>query len=50
MHFLWANVTFYDAVIMIYDVIGTANPFLYRPTAKLMLVDFRNNRTKEIER
>ena len=27
MHFLWVNVTFYDAVNMINDVITAANPF-----------------------
>ena len=27
MHFLWVNVTFYDAVNMIHDVITTLNPF-----------------------
>ena len=34
MHFLWANVTFYDAVNMVHDVITTANLFPY--TAKIM--------------
>ena len=29
MHFLLVNVTFYDAVNMILDVIRTANPFPY---------------------
>ena len=35
MHFLWLNVTFYDAVNMIHAVITTANPIPY--TAKFML-------------
>ena len=34
MHFLRVNVTFYDAVNMIHDVIKTANTFPY--TAKFM--------------
>ena len=34
MHFLHVNVTYHDAVKMIHDVIGTANPFPY--TAKFM--------------
>ena len=29
MHFLGVNVTFYDAVNVIHDVITTANPFPY---------------------
>ena len=36
MHFLGVNVTFYDAVSMIYDVITTASPFPY--TAKFIFV------------
>ena len=36
MHFLRVNVTFYDAVNMIHDVIRTLNPFPY--TAKFMFV------------
>ena len=43
MHFLTVNVTFYDAVNMIHDVIITANPFPY--TAKFMFVCVGNNRT-----
>ena len=46
MHFF--NVTFYDAVSMIHDVIRTANPFPY--TAKYMSVGVRNNETQHIKR
>ena len=42
MHFLRVNVTFYDAVNMIHDVISRANPF--SDTAKFMFVDVRNNK------
>ena len=42
------NVTFYDAVNMIYDVIRTANPFPY--IAKFMFVGDRNNEIKQIRR
>ena len=48
MHFLRVNVTFYDAVNMIYDVIRTANPFPY--TAKFTFVGVRNNKTPQIRR
>ena len=44
MHFLRVNVTFYDAVELIHDVITTANAFPY--TAKFMFVGFRNNKTQ----
>ena len=44
MHFLWVNVTFYDAVNMIHDVITTANPFPY--TAKFMFA--KNDKTQQI--
>ena len=37
------NVTFYDAVNLILDVITTANPFPY--TAKFIFVGVRNNKT-----
>ena len=40
--FLRVNVTFYDEVNMIHDVIRTANPFSY--TAKFMFVSVRNNK------
>ena len=46
MHFLRANVTFYNAVNMICDVIRTANPFPY--TAKFMFVEVRNDNSQEI--
>ena len=39
MHFLRVNVTFYDAVNIIHDVIRTANPFPY--TVKFMFVGVR---------
>ena len=45
MHFLRVNVTFYDSINMIHDVIWTANPVPY--TAKFMFVCVRNNRTKK---
>ena len=44
MHFLLVNITFYDAVNMIHDVITTANPFPY--TDKFMFVGVRNNKTQ----
>ena len=37
MHFLWLNVMFYDAVNVIHDVITTADPFPYIPTATSIL-------------
>ena len=42
MHFLRVDVTFYDAVNMIHEVITRANPF--PNTAKLMFVGVRNNK------
>ena len=42
------NVTFYDAVNLINDVIRTANPFPY--TAKFTFVGVRNNKTQQIRR
>ena len=42
------NVTFYDAVNMIHDVITTPNLFPY--TAKLMFVGVRNYKTQQIRR
>ena len=44
MHFLRVKDTFYDAVNMICDVIGTANPFPC--TAKVMFVGVRNTNTQ----
>ena len=48
MHILRVNVTFYDAVNIIHDVISTRNPFPY--TAKFMFVGVRNNETQQIRR
>ena len=48
MHFLQLNVTFYDAVNVIHDVITTTNPSLY--TAKFMFAGVRNNKTQLIRR
>ena len=48
MHFLRVNVTFYDAVNMIHNVITTANQIPY--TAKFIFVDVRNNKTQQIRR
>ena len=44
MHFLRVNVTFNDAVNVIYDVTTTANPFPY--TAKFIFVGVTNNKTQ----
>ena len=46
--FLWVNVTFYDAVNIIHDVITTPNPFPY--TAKFMFVGVTNNKTQQNRR
>ena len=43
---LRVNVTFYDAVNIIHDVITIRNPFPY--TAKFMFVGVRNNETQQI--
>ena len=45
MYFLLVNVTFYDAVNMIHDVISTAYQFPY--TAKFMFAGVRNNTTQQ---
>ena len=50
MHFLRENVTFYDAVNMIHDVIRTAKSFPYRSTAKFVFVGVRNSRIQQIKR
>ena len=42
MHFLRVNVTFYDAVNIIHDVITTVNLFPY--TAKFLFDCVRNNK------
>ena len=46
MYFLRINVTFYDAVNIIHDVISTANPF--PGTAKFMFVGVRNDKTQQV--
>ena len=46
MHILRVNVTFYDAVNIIHDVITIRNPYPY--TAKFMFVGVRNNETQQI--
>ena len=46
MQFLQVNVTFYDAVNMIHNVIATANPIPY--TAKVIFVGVRNNKTQQV--
>ena len=48
MHFVRVNVTFYDGVSMIHDVITTANLFPY--TAKFMFDSVRNNNTQQLRR
>ena len=48
MHFLWVNVTFYDTVKMIDDVITTPNLFPY--IAKFMFDYVRNNKTPPMKR
>ena len=48
MHFLRVNVTFYDAVNMIHDVITTAKPFLC--TVKFMFAGVRNDKTQQTKR
>ena len=47
MHFLRVNVTFYDEVSMIHDVIRMANPIPY--TAKFMYVGVWNNKLNKSE-
>ena len=48
MHFLRVNVTFYDAVNMVHDVITAANLFSY--PAKFVSDCFRNNKTQQMKR
>ena len=48
MHLVRVNVTFYNAVNMIHDVITTANLFPYN--AKFMFEDARNNKTQQLRR
>ena len=45
MHFLRVNITFYDAVNVIHNVITTANPIPY--TVKFMFVGGRNDKTQQ---
>ena len=47
--FLWVNVTFYDAVNMIHEVITTANPFPYTCTARFRFVCVRNKKTQQTD-
>ena len=44
MHFVQLNVTFYDAVNMIYDIITTANLFPYTT----MYDGARNNKSEQL--
>ena len=46
--FLQVNVTFYDAVNMIHDVITTPDPYPY--TAKFMFVGVSHNKPQQIRR
>ena len=46
--FLGVNVTFYDVVYTIHDVIRTAYTFPY--TAKFMVVGVRHSKTQQIRR
>ena len=48
MHLQRVNITFYDAVNMIHDVITTADPFLF--TAKFIFVAVRNNKSQQVRR
>ena len=48
MHFMRVNVTFYDAVNMIHDVINAANLFPY--TAKFMFDGATNYKTEQVRR
>ena len=48
MHFLQVNITFYDAVIVIHEVITSA--CLFPKTVKFMIVGIRNNKTQQILR
>ena len=46
MNFLWVNVTFYDAVNIVHDVIITLNPYPY--TAKFVFVGDRINKDQQM--
>ena len=45
MYFLWVNVTFFDPVNMIHEVITTADPIPY--IAEFMFVGDRNKTLKD---
>ena len=47
MHLVLVNVTFYEALNMIHDVIRTANTF---HTAKFMLAGVSNDKSEQIRR
>ena len=46
MHFLLVNVTFYEAVNIIHDVISTADSF--PDTAKFMFVSVKRDKTQQV--
>ena len=48
MHFRRVNVTFYDTVNIVNEVVGRANPFPYMCTAKFTFVGIRNDKTQQI--
>ena len=48
MHFLRVNITFYDAVNIIHDVITTPNPFQYN--AKIMVVGVRHKKLNKSDK
>ena len=48
MHFMRVNVSFYDAVNMIHDVISTANLFPY--TAKFTFDSVIDNKSQQMKR
>ena len=50
MHSLRVNVTVYDAINMIHDVISMANLCLYTCTAKFKFDGVKNNKTQQIRR
>ena len=47
MHFLQVNITFYEVVNMIHDVVRTAYPF--PNTAKFMFFGVRNNKPQRFD-
>ena len=48
--FSWVNVTFYDAVIMIHDVITTPNPFPYTGNLCLSMLEINKLDKSDAER